>query len=124
MNANDLKSFHQQLLGLATRLRYDVADLRADAVGATRDDAEMADSPARIDDIARRDADWEVTMGQLANEEQIRAEVDDALERVTAGTFGLCLECGKAISSARLRAVPYARFCIACAQRHEVAMVP
>lgn len=124
MTSADLKTYRQQLLALSTRLRGDVADLRGDALGPTGDNAEAADNAARIDDLARRDADRDVTIGQLASEEHVRTEVEDALARVAAGTYGVCPDCGKAIPSARLRAVPYARFCIACAERHETEMLP
>jgi len=44
-------------------------------------------------------------------------DIDHALSRVGAGTYGICIGCGAAIGSARLGARPYASHCIACAQR-------
>lgn len=41
-------------------------------------------------------------------------EVEAALERVRAGTYGLCADCGEAIRATRLRAVPTARRCLQC----------
>ena len=43
------------------------------------------------------------------------AEVDAADERLTAGTYGRCEECGHPITAARLEARPEARTCIGCA---------
>lgn len=43
------------------------------------------------------------------------AEVDAALDRVRAGTFGVCERCGGAIPAARLTARPVARTCVGCA---------
>jgi DnaK suppressor protein len=43
------------------------------------------------------------------------AEIDAALERVGAGTYGVCERCGNAIGDARLDALPAARRCIRCA---------
>ena len=43
------------------------------------------------------------------------AEVDAALARVDAGTYGVCEACGRAIGAARLEALPAARRCIGCA---------
>ena len=45
------------------------------------------------------------------------AEVEAALARVDAGTYGACERCGAPIGSARLEALPAARLCIACAGR-------
>jgi DnaK suppressor protein len=45
------------------------------------------------------------------------AELDAALARVDAGTYGACEACGSAIGDARLDALPAARTCITCASR-------
>nr|WP_253942416.1 TraR/DksA C4-type zinc finger protein [Nocardioides sp. zg-1230] len=45
------------------------------------------------------------------------AELDAALARVDAGTYGACEACGSAIGEARLEALPAARTCITCASR-------
>jgi DnaK suppressor protein len=41
-------------------------------------------------------------------------EVDEALKRMEEGEFGTCQCCGKPIASIRLKAIPWARFCVAC----------
>jgi RNA polymerase-binding protein DksA len=45
------------------------------------------------------------------------AELDDALIRTEAGTYGLCESCGDPIAPERLEARPTATTCIACAAR-------
>ncbi len=40
--------------------------------------------------------------------------VDEALERLDAGTFGACTRCGRPIAPARLEALPWAATCIEC----------
>ncbi|WP_404821959.1 TraR/DksA family transcriptional regulator [Oerskovia merdavium] len=47
--------------------------------------------------------------------EQQTAEVDAALARLDAGTYGTCESCGGPVGEARLEARPTARLCIACA---------
>lgn len=42
-------------------------------------------------------------------------EIDAALERVSAGTYGICEDCGRPIGAGRLEARPVARTCISCA---------
>ena len=41
-------------------------------------------------------------------------EIDHALAKLQAGTYGLCEHCGQPIPRPRLRAIPHARLCIAC----------
>jgi RNA polymerase-binding protein DksA len=53
--------------------------------------------------------------------EQRVAEVEEALARQRAGTYGICAECGKPIDPERLRARPEATLCIECARQKEHA---
>ncbi|MEL6198989.1 MAG: TraR/DksA family transcriptional regulator [Pseudomonadota bacterium] len=43
------------------------------------------------------------------------SKINMALQRVEAGTFGVCVSCGADIDERRLRAVPWAARCIRCA---------
>ncbi len=43
--------------------------------------------------------------------------VDEALDRLAAGDYGVCLVCETPIPDKRLRAVPWARFCVACQEQ-------
>ena len=43
------------------------------------------------------------------------SDIDDALVKIDAGTYGVCEQCGEAIGDARLEAMPAARLCIKCA---------
>ncbi len=40
--------------------------------------------------------------------------VDEALDRLDAGDYGICLACDEPIAPKRLRALPWARYCVAC----------
>ena len=44
-------------------------------------------------------------------------EIDAALGRVSAGTYGVCERCGEPIGAERLEARPSARECVRCASR-------
>jgi DnaK suppressor protein len=45
------------------------------------------------------------------------SEIDQALERLDAGTYGRCVLCGTAIPLERLLAVPWAALCVPCSAR-------
>lgn len=47
------------------------------------------------------------------------AQVDGALERLAAGTYGMCQVCGAPIAPERLEAISDASLCLACARRDE-----
>ena len=46
-------------------------------------------------------------------------QIDDALRRMDAGTYGVCERCGERIDIDRLDALPYARLCLECKRRDE-----
>jgi RNA polymerase-binding transcription factor DksA len=43
--------------------------------------------------------------------------IESALKRMEDGTYGRCVDCGKAIAKKRLEALPEAERCLPCAQR-------
>jgi len=46
---------------------------------------------------------------------QVLDEIDEALRKIEAGTYGVCARCGQPISAPRLDALPYAVRCVDCA---------
>ena len=44
-------------------------------------------------------------------------DIDQALERIDEGTYGLCVICGNAVPEERLRAVPWAALCVPCSAK-------
>jgi DnaK suppressor protein len=48
-----------------------------------------------------------------------RLQMERALERISAGSYGVCEVCGQAIPEERLRFVPDATSCVDCKQRAE-----
>jgi len=72
-------------------------------------------------------ADSEEQAVELENEEVLAALdgearhtlelIDQALQRIEHGEYGLCAECGNPIAPARLKAIPYASLCIDCADK-------
>jgi DnaK suppressor protein len=70
-------------------------------------------SPEELDRIQNAsDRDW--AMGNLERNSSRLREVQAALRRIGAGTFGVCAGCEEDISPKRLAAVPWASFCIVC----------
>ena len=47
--------------------------------------------------------------------EEHLAEVDRACQRLDAGTYGICVRCGRSIGAARVAALPATDFCVECA---------
>ena len=81
---------------------------------------EMRDQgPGDVLDAAVDTAQDELNSQLLEVESRELTQIEDALERLTEGTFGLCEECEKPIPLSRLQALPYATECIECKRKPE-----
>ena len=63
-------------------------------------------------DVATETFDREKDLSILDSVEGELADIEHALERIDAGTYGTCEACGKSIDDARLEALPATRFCV------------
>ena len=68
-------------------------------------------APTHPADAALDDDSEDVAMSISQHERRTVLEIDDAIERIRAGTFGRCEADGEQISRKRLEAIPWARFC-------------
>lgn len=48
--------------------------------------------------------------------------VDEALGRIESGDFGICLACEEPIPEKRLKAIPWARYCVQCQENNGAAL--
>jgi RNA polymerase-binding transcription factor DksA len=115
---------NDELAGLAQQLREREAqlrsELRAGEARASRETFERlaGEAPDRGDaSVAQATADTVSAERQRDSNEL--ADVVAALERIEAGTYGICMECGEPIGVERLRALPTARYDIQHEQMKE-----
>lgn len=50
-------------------------------------------------------------------------QVDEALQRIHKGSFGVCVECGDDLNRKRLEAVPWASHCLSCQEKVEKGLL-
>ena len=50
---------------------------------------------------------------------KILQAIEEALERIEKGTYGICRDCGEPIADARLLAIPWTRVCISCKEKQK-----
>jgi DnaK suppressor protein len=114
MNAEQLDRYKQQLL-----------DLRESIVGqvnsAQQQSFETFSTMDVVDpvDMAVMDREQTVLLSIGESERDLLAMIDEALQRISLGSYGSCQNCGQEIPAARLEAVPYARYCINCQDKLE-----
>ena len=81
--------------------------------------ADVAGYEDDLVDVATETFEREKELAIESNVQGMLKMVDEALQRVRNGTYGICVGCEKAIDSNRLRAIPYTRLCIKCKEREE-----
>ena len=111
--------YRHRLLALMSRLDQDRCQLKDEALQGMGGEASggLSDLPVHQADLGSHAFEEEMTLDLLENEEQIIEEINDALARLEQGTFGLCQACKRRIPKQRLRALPYARYCVACTEQ-------
>ncbi len=116
MKAKEVDHYRSRLLGLRKRLMHEVETTEE----ALREDVGVPGAltkvPTHPADASIEGFDEQVALAQ--NEEGLFEEVEAALERIEAGTFGKCEDCGCDIPKERLDSVPFTRWCIDCARSH------
>lgn len=91
-----------------------MSTLRAEALNKNRQDAagDLSTMPLHMADLGTDNYEQEFTLGLMESERQLLGEIDDALHRIRTGTYGICAATGRPIGKARLKAMPWSKFCM------------
>jgi DnaK suppressor protein len=111
-----LDTFEKALRAEREDLLAQAVDLDAEADIKQWRDAGFDDDPA---DTGSANFERERAQSLANHARRIIVQIDDALGRLEAGTFGACQRCGTQIAMARLEAIPYATFCMDCKRLEE-----
>lgn len=120
LTAAELREFQRLLLAKRAELAGDVSHLSDEVAHREGEGAGRQSSmPIHMADLGTDNWEHEFTLGLIANERALIREIDEALARIDQNTYGVCLATHKKISKARLRAKPWARYCIDYARARE-----
>ena len=110
----ELAYFRQLLLEKRRELVGDVSTMENEALGKNRADAagDLSLMPIHMADIGTDNYEQEFTIGLIANERETLKDIDAAIERIDQKTYGICLATHKPIGKARLKAKPWANYCL------------
>jgi DnaK suppressor protein len=120
MNLTSHSSFDKYvLLQFKSGLRDQQRELQLSIEQAEQKIRALADSRPSIEDGAPDNSVKEEIVGRLSQYRSHLRLVEVALEAIRSGTFGSCGDCGGAIGTRRLQAVPWTSYCIQCQERLE-----
>ncbi|MER5728095.1 TraR/DksA C4-type zinc finger protein [Streptomyces sp. NPDC002138] len=106
-----------ELTAEVLRLRGELSASEQAISGLMRDSGDGAGDDQA--DTGTKNITRESEMALAANARDMLEQTERALERLEAGTYGLCENCGKAIGKARMQAFPRATLCVECKQKQE-----
>ena len=118
MTTIDTDHFRTMLLEERERVQKAIANLRDDHPGSLDDEVEeiAATSDNHLGETASATLGREIDYTLGENSQAVLGEIDAALARIEAGTYGTCTNCGNEIAVGRLEAHPWASLCIDCAR--------
>lgn len=116
--AADIKHFKQLLLQKRREIISSVSEMENEALKKSRLDAtgDLSSMPIHMADIGTDNYEQEFALGLMNSERKLLNEINDALQRIEYGTYGICEGTGKPIPKVRLKAKPWARYCVEYAQ--------
>lgn len=119
MNRSKTKHYAAVLRQMATRMQGTADTLEEEARSATGGETQggLSNVPLHLGDLASGVYTQELSATLLENEDYLLEQIGAALQRIESGAYGKCEACQAAIGAARLDVVPYARYCVDCAER-------
>lgn len=121
MKEKHLEMFREMLIQERNKLQEEIKDLSEGEIQASLLDSSgglsgYPDDPGNVaGDNFERGKDLEI-LEMLTSQLE---EVQNAIEKIDSGNFGICESCGKPIPLSRLKARPFAKMCVKCRQELE-----
>ncbi|MDA8123275.1 MAG: TraR/DksA family transcriptional regulator [Deltaproteobacteria bacterium] len=108
-----MKSIKDMLLRMREDLVREIARRsKVSTEGVMTDIGDILDS---VTEERTRELDMILT----DREKKKLGRIDDAIDRIEDGTYGLCDECSIKIPKGRLKVVPFAKYCVECQEKLE-----
>lgn len=116
MEKKDLKQFKDTLISWKERVLKELGRLESDTLGKSQKDfsGDLSGYSLHMADVGTDTFDREFALGLASNQQQFLYEIDEALKRIEDKSYGRCGNCNKDIPMKRLKALPFAKFCIKC----------
>ena len=108
----DVTVFREELL----RRRKEILDSQKPLASS------MIDTNTRQGDLADQatgNNEVHIHLKLKQTDAKILQAIEEALQRIEHGTYGVCRDCGEPIAVVRLKAIPWTRVCIACKEKQK-----
>ena len=121
MKESSIKKYEALLLKKKKEMLQEMGIVGEAHVNATPKESsgDLSSHAYHMADQGTDQMDREMAFMRASKSGRLIYHIDEALLRLNDGSYGKCSECDKAISAARLEAVPHARLCIKCKSKEE-----
>jgi len=121
LTPEEIKEFKALLLAKLDEILDNVICMEEESLRKPRTD--LSNLPFHMADAGTDTYELENTLGLMDSERKLLKEIEDALGRIENGTYGICEGSNEPIPKERLRAIPWARYCVAFASLLEKGLV-
>ena len=120
MDKKALLVYKKLLTKIKEETLSDIKQMSSDNSVAQKDaSGDVSGHALHMADVATDMYDREFSLGLASNDRELLYKVEGALKRIEDHSFGLCYECRKPITIARLKALPYVETCLKCQEKIE-----
>ena len=121
----DIEYFKKVLLEKRMEILGNVTEIADEALKKSRVDAtgDLSSMPIHMADLGSDNYEQEFALGLMDGERKLLREIDEALQRIEQGVYGICEGTGKSIPKTRLEAKPWARYSVEYARMIESGLV-
>lgn len=116
LSAKQTEQYRKRLREMRDRLLGDVDSVVESIREEISPSGNLSSVPVHLADSAPDHLDADIDV--VENERDMLEEIQAALHRIEDGTFGKCVDCGSSIPAGRLQVIPYAAYCVPCANKH------
>ena len=120
MDKKSLLLYKKLLVRIKEETLNDIKQMSSDNSVAQKDvSGDVSGHALHMADVATDMYDREFSLGLASNDRELLYKVEGALQRIADQSFGICQECHKSITAARLKALPYVETCLKCQEKLE-----
>ncbi len=121
LTRKDLEHFRELLMEKRSEILGDVDSLKNSNSGGA---GNLSNMPLHMADVGSDNYEQEFTLGLVEWERRLLNEIDNAIERIMKGTYGVCIQSGVPIPRERLEIKPWAKYSIEVVRDRERRGLP
>jgi len=119
LSEEELRYFQSLLMAKRQEILSNVKSMEEGTLKRERTD--LSNMPLHMGDMGSDTFELDNALTLVDSERRLLEEIDEALERIENGTYGICLGSGRPISKKRLQAIPWTKYSIEYAAEMEKA---